>query len=184
MFLSEVGDEVAGYNPHGSGGRFVMRLLLSLVVLSVPIAGWCQAPAKAKPVSPFLQYAGLWTSVFEGKVWLSLRLELHGDQITGSLVHPKSIEMNDNGGLKSFSEEQSTEAVTDAVVNPDGLLLTLKDAETHEEDRYQMRLVLPDKETADLKMIGMPMPPGMPKPKPWRLVKSGTATRNKPETPH
>lgn len=165
------------------GERFVKRLLLWLVVLFVPIAGWCQAPSEPKPVSPLLQYAGVWTSVFEGRIWLSLRLELQGDQITGWLVHPKSIEMNDNGGLKSFSDEQSTQAVTDAVVNPDGLLLTLKDAETREEDRYQMRLVLPDKETADLKMIGMPMPPGMPKPKPWRLVKSGPVTRNKPEAP-
>jgi hypothetical protein len=155
----------------------VKRLLLSLVVMLMAAAGWCQAPPKAKPVSPLLEYAGLWTAEFDGKVWLILRLELRGDQMSGSLVHPKSIEMNDNGGLKSVSEEQSTEVVAEAVVNPDGLLITLKSAETQERDRYQMRLILPDKETADLKMIGMPMPPGMPKPKPWRLVKSGTTTK-------
>ncbi len=159
------------------------RLLLLLVVVSMPVAGWCQAPPKAKPVSPLLEYAGVWTSEFEGKVWLSLRLELRGDQLVGDLVHPQKIEMNDNGGLKSVSEEQFTEAVEEAVVNPDGLLLTLKNRNTQEVNRYQMRLILPGKETADLKMIGMPMPPGMPKPKPWRLVKSGTATKNKPEAP-
>ena len=153
------------------------RLLISFVLLSMPIAGWCQAPPKIKPVSPLLEYAGEWTSVFEGKVWLRLQLELRGDQIVGSLVHPKNIEMNDNGELKSVSEEQSTEAVTEAVVNPDGLLLSLKDPETQERDRYQMRLILPEKENAELKMIGMTMPPGMPKPKPWRLVKSGSVTK-------
>ena len=162
------------------------QLLLSLVVLSGWAAGWCQAsPAsgattpKAKPISPLVQYAGEWTSVFDGKVWLRLQLELHGEQLTGSLIHPKNITMNDNGDLKSISEEQSTEAVTEAVLNPDGLLLTLKDTETQETDRYMMRVILPEKLTADLKMIGMPMAPGMPKPKPWRLAKSESAAKSR-----
>jgi hypothetical protein len=73
--------------------------------------------------------------------------------------------------------------VAEAVVNPDGLLLSLKDAETQEQDRYQMRLIVPDKNAADLKMIGMPMPPGMPKPKPWRLVRSENPTKNQAQTP-
>ena len=69
------------------------------------------------------------------------------------------------------------------VLNPDGLLLTLKDPDTQETDRYMMRLVAPDNDTAELKMIAMTMPPGMPKPKPWRLVKTGIATTNKAATP-
>jgi glycine/D-amino acid oxidase-like deaminating enzyme len=40
-----------------------------------------------------------------------------------------------------------------------------------------------EKESAELKMIGMQMPPGMPKPKPWRLVKSVSATKSKGEKP-
>lgn len=159
------------------------RLVLSIVVVSMQITGWCQAPPKVKPVSPLLEYAGEWTSVFDGKVWLRLRLELRGDQIVGSLVHPNNIEMNDNGELKSVSEEQSTEAVTEAVVNPDGLLISVKDAETQEPGRFMMRLILPEKETADLKMIGMTMPPGMPKPKPWRLLKSESVTKSKAAAP-
>jgi hypothetical protein len=162
----------------------VKQLLFSLFVLSSSVAGWCQASPtsgaatpKAKPISPLVQYAGDWTSVFDGKVWLRLQLELHGEQLTGSLIHPKNITMNDNGELKSIGEEQSTETVTEAVVNPDGLLLTFKDAETQEIDRYMMRVILPEKLAADLKMIGMPMAPGMPKPKPWRLAKSESAAK-------
>lgn len=165
-------------------------LLLSLAVLFVPVAGTCQAapasgPAspKVKPVSPLVQYCGDWTSTLDGRVWLRLQLEMRGEQLVGSLIHPKNITMNDNGELKSISEEQSTEAVTEAVVNPDGLLLTFKDADTQETDRYMMRVVLPEKESAELKMIGMQMPPGMPKPKPWRLVKSVSATKSKGEKP-
>ena len=155
-------------------------------MLVIPLAALGQAAPnsgstlpKAKPVSPLVQYSGDWSSLFEGKAWLRLHLELRGDQLTGSLIHPKTITMNDNGELKSISEEQATEAVTESVVNPDGLLLTFKDADTQETDRYMMRVLLPDKETADLKMIGMPMAPGMPKPKPWRLVKSVSAAKSK-----
>ena len=165
------------------------KLLVQLILLVMVLPGLCQSPAASNStapkvkVSPLAEYAGEWSSVFDGKVWLSLHLELRGEQLSGRLVHPQHIEMNDNGELKSVSEEQFTEDVTEAVVNPDGLLLSLKDADTQEQDRYQMRLILPDKNAADLKMIGMPMPPGMRKPKPWRLVKSGSATKNKAEAP-
>jgi hypothetical protein len=166
-------------------------VLLSLVALS--LTAWCQAPPnsistspsapqKAK-VSPLAEYAGEWTSTFDGKTWLSLRLELHGDQLSGWLLHPHSLELNDNGELKSVSEEQSTETITNAVLNPDGLLLTLKDPDTQEIDRYLMKLLPPEKATADLKMIAMSVPPGMPKPKPWRLVKAGVATTTKATAP-
>ena len=159
-------------------------LLLSLVMLAMSMSGWSQAPPKAKPVNPLLEYTGEWTSVFEGKVWLSLQLELRGEQLAGSLVRPQRVEINDNGGIKSVSEEQYTETITEAVVNPDGLLLTLQRADTQDRDHFQMRLISPEKQTADLKMIGMQMPPGMPKPRAWRLVKSGSSTKKPVETPH
>jgi hypothetical protein len=116
-------------------------------------------------------------------VWLSLQLELHGDQLTGSLAHARSFEMNDNGELKSVGEEQTSDAVIAAVLNPDGLLLSLKNPDSQDADRYMMRLVAPAKDTADLKMIAMSMPPGMPKPKPWKLAKSAIAVTNQAPAP-
>lgn len=165
------------------GSASMKRIVFATMLLAVPVLAWSQAtPAgakpKAKPVSPYAEYAGEWSSVFGGREWLHLHLQLNGEQLTGSLVHPHSIDLNDNGELKSVSEELTTEALVDAVVNPDGLLLTLKDADTQETNRYMMRLVPAGKDTADLKMIGMKMPPGMPKPKPWRVVKSGIASTN------
>jgi len=169
------------------------RAFLLLAVIGVSLAAWCQAPAnpgnaapaasQKKKISPLAEYAGLWSARFEGKIWLQLRLELAGEQLTGSLIHPHNLELNDNGELKSVSEEQVTEFVSDAVVNPDGLLLSLKDSDAQQTDRYVMRLVAPDNDTADLKMIAMSMPPGMPKPKPWRLVKSGVAATNNASAP-
>lgn len=146
-----------------------------LIVGIVGHAAWGQAPAPTppkKPVSPFAEYVGDWTSSLDGKVWLRLRLELAGDQLIGEMVHARSIELKDDGEVKSVGEEQSKETIAEAVLNPDGLALSTKDVDTQETSRYLMRLVLPAKDAAELKTIGKSMPPGMPKPKAWRLVKS------------
>jgi len=159
-----------------------MKRLLLLFVSLAAVLSWGQqsrpgntANPQKKLVSPFADYAGEWTATFEGKIWMRLTLVSEGEKLAGSLVHARDIRLNDNGDLKSASEEQSTAIITDAVVNPDGLMITVKDSETQETDRYMMRLVQPQKDAADLKLIGQVMPPGMPKPKPWRLVKSGIA---------
>ena len=153
--------------------QLFFRTALLLLSGCYAIAQTPGATPRQKPVSPFAQYAGTWISAFGGHVWLELRLELQGDQLKGSLVHARNIEIADTGDLKSVSEERSTEIITDAVVNPDGLVLTVKDSDTQESERYLMRLVSAAQGTADLKMVGMPVPPGIPKPKPWRLTRSG-----------
>jgi hypothetical protein len=162
------------------------KSLLLFVLVAIALTSWSQQPRpgnattpQKKPVSPFAEYVGLWTATLEGNPWLRLTLELRGEQLGGALVHARSINLNDNGEVKSVSEEQSTETITEAVVNPDGLLITLKDPDTQETDRYMMKLIQPGKDAADLKLIGQAMPPGMPKPKPWRVVRLGA----KPASP-
>ena len=165
-------------------------LFACIAIMAVGFSAWCQAPpgpAAAPPqkakVSPLAEYAGEWTATFDGKVWLRLHLELRGDQITGALLRARNLAVNDNGELKSVSEEQSGETVTSAVLNPDGLLLTFKDPDSQQTDRYTMRLVTAEKDAAELKMIAMSMPPGMPKPKPWKLAKSGMAATHQAPAP-
>ncbi len=57
-----------------------------------------------------------------------------------------------------------TEVIEDATLNGDGLLLTAKNPDTNETDRFTMRLT--GDTTAELKMSAMSMPPGMPKLRP------------------
>ena len=166
------------------------RLCAVFAVVAVSLTAWCQAPPASvttppqKPkVSPFAEYAGEWTATFDGKVWLRLHLELRGDQLIGAMLHARKLTSNDNGELKSVSEEQSGQTISSAVLNPDGLLLAMKDLDSQETDRYMMRLVAPAKDAAELKMIAMSMPPGMPKPKPWRLAKTGIAPASKVSAP-
>jgi hypothetical protein len=153
------------------------RLFFVVALLGVSLAGWCQAPAsgkatpaKTQKVSPYAEYAGDWIATLDGKVWLLLQLELHGEQLTGWLTHPHDLDLNDQGGLRSVSDEKVKEAISDAAINPDGLLLTVRYGAAKNTDKYMMRLTEPGK-SAELKMVAMEMPPGMPKPKPWVLMK-------------
>ena len=153
------------------------RFLLAFALLTAPLAIFGQAPpsgkatpAKAPPVSPFAEYAGDWVATLDGKAWLLLEIELKDEQVSGWLTHARDLEMNNEGGLRSVSEEKVKETITDAMVDPDGLLLTVRYADAKKADQYRMRVTEPGK-TAELKMVGMEMPPGMPKPKPWTLFK-------------
>ena len=121
--------------------------------------------------SPLAEYAGAWAGSFEGHVWISFRLKLQGDQITGTVQHPTKVQWNDDGELKSIGDEQVTEVVEKSQLNGDGLLLTTKDSQAQETNRYVIRLTTAN--TAEVKMVAMSMPPGMAKPKPWMLNRVG-----------
>ena len=156
-----------------------MRCLLLLMTVALSVA----APAQTQPQqgpsnpparkSPLADYAGTWTGSFEGKTWITVKLALQGERLSGSIQHPHSIDFNDQGELKSISDDQTTETVQDAQVNPNGLLLTTKDPDTQETNRFTMKLT--GDSTAEIKMSAMKMPPGMPKINPWKLTRATAA---------
>ena len=147
-----------------------------LFVVAFGIAVAAQTPPKQGPPgtpvrkSPLAQYAGTWTGSLEGKPWITVKLTMLGDKLAGSIQRARTLQFSDQGEIKSVSEEQSDEVVQDAVVNPDGLLLTVKEPDNPETDRFTMKLT--GETTAEIKMSAMKMPPGMPKIKPWKLTKA------------
>jgi len=130
-----------------------------------------QATAKV-PVkkNPLLPYAGNWIGAFDNKPWILLTLNLSGEQFAGSLQRAKKVDLSDNGEIKHVSDEFVTNPVVEAKLNPDGLLITVRHPDSQETDRYVMKLS-PDENSAEIKMVAMNMPPGMSKPKPWKLMK-------------
>ena len=162
-----------------------MKRLSLLVVLILGIAAGAQTPPQQGPPgvpvrkSPLASYVGTWTGSFEGKTWLTVKLVLQADHLSGSLQHASHLQFNDQGEIKSVSDEQSTETVQDAQVNPDGLLLTTRDPDTQETNHFTMKLT--GEATADLKMSAMKMPPGMPKIKPWKLTRAGGPSAAAPQ---
>ncbi|HLI64031.1 MAG TPA: hypothetical protein VKV05_11565 [Terriglobales bacterium] len=154
-----------------------MRRFASVAALVVVLAaiGFAQtsmtpalqnAPARKSPAS---EYAGAWIATLQGHVWLTIRLTEQGNGLAGTVQHQNDIQFNDNGYIKSVGEKQVSGTVQTAVLTGDGLLLTVKDAGSQQTDRYLMRLLGAD--VAEVRMVAMSMPPGMPKPQPWRLTK-------------
>ncbi len=130
--------------------------------------GMQNAPARK---SPLAGYAGAWIGTFDGHAWLTIRLTQQGTQLSGTVQRQSDVKFNDQGEIKSVGDEQTTSAVENSLLNGDGLLLTVKEPGTQQTDRYLMRLTGAD--TAELKMVAMSMPPGMAKPKPWKLNRVG-----------
>src|ERR1700690_2149810 len=150
-----------------------------MIVLALSSAGWSQTSSRPttpnQPVkkSPLVGYAGTWVGIFEERPWLTVQLALQGQQLTGSLRRAYDLKFNDAGELKSVGDTQVTEVIEDAALNGDGLLLTAKNPDTNETDRFTMRLT--SETTSELKMSAMSMPPGMPKLKPWKLTRVAAA---------
>jgi hypothetical protein len=128
--------------------------------------GSSAAAVKKSPLEP---YTGTWSAEVEGREFMVVKLSLVGEQLSGSVQHPNSFDMHDDGAVKSFTDAHSTESLQSATLTGDGLLLTVKDDTTNEIDRFAMQLA--GENSATMKMLAMSLPPGMPKPKPWKLTK-------------
>ena len=154
--------------------RFMFIALLVIGVAAMAVAQTSMAPgmqnAPARK-SPLAEYAGAWIGTFEGHTWMTVRLTQQGTSMSGTVQHQNDVKFTDHGDIKSVGEEQINGSVESAVLNGDGLLLTVKNTGTQETDRYVMRLTSAN--TAEIKMVAMSMPPGMPKPKPWVLSRVG-----------
>jgi hypothetical protein len=130
--------------------------------------GMQNAPARK---SPLAEYTGSWIGTFQGHTWITVKLNQQGDHLIGTLQRPRDLQFQNSGDLKSVGEEQTTSAVEKALLQGDALLMTVKDPSTQQSDLYVMRLMSAN--TAELRMSGMAMQPGMPKPKPWQLSRVG-----------
>jgi len=154
------------------GALLFFAIVVTAAVAAQPAA---QSNSETRPIKkdPLAAYAGTWTGAFEGKTWLTVKLALQADHLAGSIQHARNVQFNDQGEIKSVSDDQSSEVVQDAQVNPDGLLLTTKDPGTQETDHFVMKLT--GESTAEIKMTAMKIPPGMPKIRPWKLTKAGAS---------
>lgn len=156
-----------------------MKRVLSVAMFAVALSLVSFAQSSMTPAmqnapkrkSPLAEYAGGWIASFQGHTWMTMRLALEANQITGTVQRPNDLKFSDNGELKSVGDEQKTATIENAQLNGDGLLLTVKNPDTQEATRYEMRLTTAN--TAEVKVVAMSMPPGMPKPKPFTLMRVG-----------
>ena len=147
---------------------FIMSFAMVAAAQTSMTPGMQNAPARK---SPLAGYAGSWIGIFQGHTWITVKLNDQAGALSGTVQRPHELDFLNSGELKSVGEEQTTGTIENAVLQGDGLLLTVKDPTTSQTDHYVMRLMSAN--TAELKMSGMNMKPGMPKPRPWQLSRVG-----------
>ena len=114
----------------------VMLLIATSVVGFTQTATTQQTPSAPVKKSPLADYAGTWTSAFEGHPWLTIRLTSQGTALSGSVQRAHEFQFADSWPLKSVSEDQITESIDSAALQGDGLLITVKDPNAQQPNRY------------------------------------------------
>lgn len=140
-----------------------LRCLVFLTVLSGFASAQQFAPATAANAK---QFAGIWKADFQGKPFLTIKIDFQGDKLVGTVSHA-DIEMNKDGELTKAEANESSEPdpIADAQVKGDILRITTKSADGSGEGmRSELKLVAKDE--ASLRLM---VPPDVAAPKPWRL---------------
>lgn len=154
--------------------RFMILALLVVGFAATAVAQTSMTPAMQNAParkSPLADYAGAWVGTFEGHTWMTVRLTQQGTSMSGTVRHQNDVKFSDTGDIKSVGDEQVSGSVESAVLNGDSLMLTVKNTGSQETERYVLRLTSAN--IAEMKMVAMSMPPGMPKLKPWMLSRVG-----------
>lgn len=113
------------------------------------------------------QFVGTWHAEFKGKTFLTLKLEKQQEKLTGTASH-FDVKLDDAGELTS-AEEGDGEAIpiSEAKLTNGILRITLKEEDSQDTMQCEMKLTGTDQ--AELRML---VPPDVPKPKWWKLLRA------------
>jgi hypothetical protein len=116
------------------------------------------------------QFAGTWHAEFKGKTFLTIKLEKQQDNLTGTASH-FDVKLNDSGELASAEEADGDPMPISEAKLTNGILhITLKDENSQDTIQCEMKLAGTDQ--AELRML---VPPDVPKPKWWKLLRAKDA---------
>ena len=123
-------------------------------------------PASAAPLSP-TAFVGIWTSSFQGKPFLTLRLGREGQTWTGSLS-PFDIDINKDGTLtRASAGEAGGWKVVDASLKANILTIHLQDIGDNSRDDFELQTT--GNGHGKFKPTGLPA-------KPWDIERVSTAS--------
>lgn len=115
-------------------------------------------------------FSGAWQAQFQGKTFVTIKLEDLNGKLTGAITHSQ-IQLDNQGELTSAEPQDGEDAFTDIKVSDKTLLLTSKGANGLDTTQYQMELNGTDQ--AELRFVGLPS--GTTTPKPWTLHRAVAA---------
>jgi len=120
-------------------------------------------------------FVGRWEGQFQGKTFVTVKLEEQGGTLTGTISHSQ-IQLNNQGELTSAEAQNGEDAFTDIKISDKILHLISKGANGQDETQYELELTATDEAT--LKFVGLPS--GVTAPKPWTLRRGIAAAARAP----
>lgn len=112
------------------------------------------------------QFVGTWHADFKGKTFLTIKLEKQQDKLTGTASH-FDVKLDDTGELTGAEEADGSNPIIEAKLTDGILRITLKDEDS--QDTLQCEMKLTGTDQAELRML---VPPDVPKPKWWKLLRA------------
>ena len=109
-------------------------------------------------------FVGTWQAQFQGKTFVTIKLEDQNGKLAGSISHSQ-IQLDNQGELTSAEAQDGEDAFTEVKTSDKVLHLTSKGANGQDTTQYEMELTGTDEAT--LKFVGLPS--GATAPKPWTL---------------
>ena len=115
-------------------------------------------------------FAGIWQAQFQGKTFVTIKLEDQIGRLSGTITHSQ-IQLDNQGELTSAEPQDGEDAFTEIKVSDKVLHLTSKS--TNGQDTTQYEMEINGTEQAELRFVGLPS--GVTTPKPWTLHKAVAA---------
>ena len=119
---------------------------------------------------PNQAFVGTWQAQFQGKAFVTIKLEEQNGKLTGSIGHVQ-IQVDNQGELTSAQPQDGEDLFSEALVNDKVLHLTSKSAEG-QNTQYEMELSGTDQ--AQLRFVSVT---SGTTPKPWTLTRQQTVAK-------
>ena len=112
------------------------------------------------------QFVGTWHAEFKGKTFLTIKLGKQQDKLTGTASH-FDVKLDNAGELTSAEEGDGNDPIVETTLTNGILRITLKEEDSQDTIQCEMKLTGTDQ--AELRML---VPPDVPKPKWWKLLRA------------
>ncbi len=145
------------------------------LVRQLAVVLFCLLVRQAFPLDttdPNRAFAGAWEAQFQGKTFVTLKLEEQNGKLAGSISHSQ-IQLGPQGDLIDAEARDGEDAFTEIKLGGNILHLTAQAANGQDTTQYEMELKGADQ--AEFRLVGLPA--GATVPKPWTLTRAQAAAR-------
>jgi bla regulator protein blaR1 len=144
----------------------VLATLTLLIVTCLGVSGFSFQVNQTHTDADLQPFVGTWHAQFQGKTFLTVKLEQQQGKLTGSVSHA-DLQVGKDGELTSAEAHEGSDPIVEAKLMARVLLITTKEQDS--DDTIQCEMKLTGTDQAELRILA---PPDVPTPKPWKLERA------------